>query len=189
MGPMMHWTSPNRQPNLPGYGTTLFRDPHSYPASDIWWPRMRPVQTCSLEDPPPVLLKWLLKHVWLASEKYASYWNILLSWYKLWKHSAQKSLQTIVRMIFTDLESGPCIEGEGSLFGEFQWIMSNGHLGPPMNRMTVRHDWKLHLSETSSASGDNNLPYKPGIQVRLVKSLGTTHSFTSNWQQMVWKLV
>ena len=38
----------------------------------------RPVQTCSLEALRSDIWVWPLKHVWYASERYASYWNAFL---------------------------------------------------------------------------------------------------------------
>ena len=118
---------PHPQPTPPGYGTKLFRDPqpHSYPATDIWRPRMETWSNLFTWGPPTndiwrprlgnlfklVHLRnphqcWYMVDteacVWSASGQYASYWNILLLWYKLWKHSVQKNLQNIVRMICLD---------------------------------------------------------------------------------------
>ena len=36
------------------------------------------VRTCSLDDPPPADIWWLLKHEQSASVRYASYWNVFL---------------------------------------------------------------------------------------------------------------
>ena len=40
----------------------------------------KPVQTCSIEHPPPLLISggWLLKYVWWATVWYTSYWNAFL---------------------------------------------------------------------------------------------------------------
>ena len=67
--PKMHWTSPYRDsspldmephhkgtpwshPPPPDIGPHSTETPWSWPPSDIWWQDWRPVQTCSLEDPP-----------------------------------------------------------------------------------------------------------------------------------------
>ena len=54
----------------PGPPTPLLMTSH-----DHFW---RPVQTCSLEDCPTSTDIWWPKQIWLASGRYASYWNALL---------------------------------------------------------------------------------------------------------------
>ena len=49
--PMMYWTSlyrPSAPPFSPGHQAW---EPSN--SSDIWWPSLEPVQTCSFDDPPP----------------------------------------------------------------------------------------------------------------------------------------
>ena len=67
-------------PNPSGRGTSLCRPSPSSgpPAGDIWCQQWEPVQTCSAQDLHNIDIWWLLKHVWLASGRYASYWNTFL---------------------------------------------------------------------------------------------------------------
>ena len=51
--------------------------------------------------------------------------------------------------------AGPGVGG-GVLYGPMvQGIMSNGHMGPPTNRQTFKHDWKHYLPATSFTGGKN----------------------------------
>ena len=51
----------------------------SSPASDIWWPSVETLQTCSLEGPSLTSTDiWWLEHVRLPNGWYASYWNVFL---------------------------------------------------------------------------------------------------------------
>ena len=41
------------------------------------------------------------------------------------------------------------------LYSEVQCIIGNGHMGPPIHRLTNRHDWKHYLPAPSLAGGKN----------------------------------
>ena len=49
-------------------------------ATDIWWPQLEACSNLFTWGPPPQNGIWLLplKHVWFASDRYSSYWNVFL---------------------------------------------------------------------------------------------------------------
>ena len=85
MGP--HCVGPPQAPPDPRHAGLLYRTPspdmgpyYTAPTNiDIGGQDWRSVQTCSLEGPSSTDICWLLRHVRLASGRYASYWNAFLS--------------------------------------------------------------------------------------------------------------
>ena len=84
--PMMYWDM-GTPPPAPRYQTWVVITGNMGPTSLLLTSgghHWRPVQTCSLEDQPPLhpsgtgLYWWPPKRVWLASGQYASYWNTVL---------------------------------------------------------------------------------------------------------------
>ena len=70
----LHWTPPPAQ--TPGLDPTI----QWLPASDIWWPSLETSSNLFTWGSflPSTDIWWLLKHVQLASERHASYWNAFL---------------------------------------------------------------------------------------------------------------
>ena len=71
------------------------------------------------------------------------------------------------------------IFGGRGLYSEVQCIMSNDHIGTPVNRQTNRHKWKHYLLATSSAGGNESNAYS---QVHVAMELWNFRFYYFIWE-------
>ena len=70
----------------------------------------------------------------------------------------------------------------GSLYGEIECIIGNGHMGTPSwwtNILTDTHDWKHYLPATSLAGGKNEVRLHSSHLLQLI-GVGPAEKFVHN---------